>query len=77
MCFRYKAWGSLLGQQLAERDILVACLDYRYLFADSFFLFFNSIIESETLNKPHAQPLLLEPKPKDNWYLISVQAAPY
>lgn len=25
----YKAWGSLLGQQLAERDILVACLDYR------------------------------------------------
>ncbi|GMH20684.1 hypothetical protein Nepgr_022525 [Nepenthes gracilis] len=25
----YKAWGSLLGQQLAERDIIVACLDYR------------------------------------------------
>ncbi|GAB2299904.1 hypothetical protein Dimus_033953 [Dionaea muscipula] len=25
----YKAWGSLLGQQLAERDIMVACLDYR------------------------------------------------
>ncbi|XP_030952723.1 isoprenylcysteine alpha-carbonyl methylesterase ICME isoform X3 [Quercus lobata] len=26
---RYKAWGSLLGQQLAERDIIVACIDYR------------------------------------------------
>ncbi|XP_062150511.1 isoprenylcysteine alpha-carbonyl methylesterase ICME-like [Alnus glutinosa] len=25
----YKAWGSLLGKQLAERDIIVACLDYR------------------------------------------------
>ncbi|KAH9739492.1 isoprenylcysteine alpha-carbonyl methylesterase ICME [Citrus sinensis] len=25
----YKAWGSLLGRQLAERDIIVACLDYR------------------------------------------------
>ncbi|CDP02394.1 unnamed protein product [Coffea canephora] len=25
----YKAWGSLLGQQLAERDIIVASLDYR------------------------------------------------
>lgn len=25
----YKAWGSFLGQQLAERDIIVACLDYR------------------------------------------------
>ncbi|XWS46444.1 hypothetical protein CRYUN_Cryun14cG0067100 [Craigia yunnanensis] len=26
---RYKAWGSLLGLQLAERDIIVACIDYR------------------------------------------------
>ncbi|XP_015583520.1 probable isoprenylcysteine alpha-carbonyl methylesterase ICMEL2 isoform X4 [Ricinus communis] len=26
---RYKAWGSLLGKQLAERDIIVACIDYR------------------------------------------------
>ncbi|KAL9266360.1 putative isoprenylcysteine alpha-carbonyl methylesterase ICMEL2 [Drosera capensis] len=25
----YKAWGSFLGLQLAERDIIVACLDYR------------------------------------------------
>ncbi|KAG6396174.1 hypothetical protein SASPL_142316 [Salvia splendens] len=25
----YKAWGALLGMQLAERDIIVACLDYR------------------------------------------------
>ncbi|XP_047342026.1 isoprenylcysteine alpha-carbonyl methylesterase ICME-like [Impatiens glandulifera] len=25
----YKAWGSLLGQQLCERDIIVACIDYR------------------------------------------------
>ena len=25
----YKAWGSLLGLQLAERDIIVACIDYR------------------------------------------------
>ncbi|KAH9607050.1 hypothetical protein KSS87_013825 [Heliosperma pusillum] len=25
----YKAWGSLLGQQLADRDIIVACIDYR------------------------------------------------
>ncbi|XP_075658068.1 putative isoprenylcysteine alpha-carbonyl methylesterase ICMEL1 isoform X2 [Castanea sativa] len=25
----YKAWGCLLGQQLSERDILVACIDYR------------------------------------------------
>lgn len=25
----YKAWGSLLGKQLAERDIIVACFDYR------------------------------------------------
>lgn len=25
----YKAWGSLLGMQFAERDIIVACLDYR------------------------------------------------
>lgn len=24
-----KAWGSLLGQQLSERDIMVACIDYR------------------------------------------------
>ncbi|GAU40495.1 hypothetical protein TSUD_189760 [Trifolium subterraneum] len=24
----YKAWGSLLGQQLSERDIIVACIDY-------------------------------------------------
>jgi hypothetical protein len=28
---RYKAWGSLLGFQLAERGIIVACIDYRYL----------------------------------------------
>ncbi|KAG4914842.1 hypothetical protein JHK87_052399 [Glycine soja] len=27
----YKAWGSLLGLQLAERGIIVACIDYRYL----------------------------------------------
>ncbi|XP_073273096.1 isoprenylcysteine alpha-carbonyl methylesterase ICME-like isoform X3 [Primulina huaijiensis] len=26
---RYKAWGSLLGLQLAERDIIVASIDYR------------------------------------------------
>ncbi|PIN07459.1 Arylacetamide deacetylase [Handroanthus impetiginosus] len=25
----YKAWGSLLGQQLSERDVIVACIDYR------------------------------------------------
>lgn len=25
----YKAWGSLLGQQLSERDVMVACIDYR------------------------------------------------
>ncbi|KAF9591759.1 hypothetical protein IFM89_007089 [Coptis chinensis] len=25
----YKAWGSLLGLQLADRDIIVACIDYR------------------------------------------------
>ncbi|XP_020222427.1 isoprenylcysteine alpha-carbonyl methylesterase ICME [Cajanus cajan] len=25
----YKAWGSLLGLQLAERGIIVACIDYR------------------------------------------------
>ncbi|KAI4313993.1 hypothetical protein L6164_026936 [Bauhinia variegata] len=25
----YKAWGSLLGLQLADRDIMVACIDYR------------------------------------------------
>ncbi|KAH1076332.1 hypothetical protein AAZX31_19G036800 [Glycine max] len=25
----YKAWGSLLGLQLAERGIMVACIDYR------------------------------------------------
>ncbi|KAM5567591.1 hypothetical protein ABKV19_015589 [Rosa sericea] len=25
----YKAWGSLLGIQLSERDIIVACIDYR------------------------------------------------
>ncbi|WOG93183.1 hypothetical protein DCAR_0312464 [Daucus carota subsp. sativus] len=25
----YKAWGSLLGQQLADREIIVACIDYR------------------------------------------------
>nr|GLL26507.1 probable isoprenylcysteine alpha-carbonyl methylesterase ICMEL2 [Ipomoea trifida] len=25
----YKAWGSLLGRQLSERDIIVACIDYR------------------------------------------------
>ncbi|KAL3631301.1 putative isoprenylcysteine alpha-carbonyl methylesterase icmel1 [Castilleja foliolosa] len=25
----YKAWGSLLGLQLSERDIIVACIDYR------------------------------------------------
>ncbi|CAL5372426.1 unnamed protein product [Camellia sinensis] len=24
----YKAWGALLGKQLAERDIIVACIDY-------------------------------------------------
>ncbi|XP_019224759.1 PREDICTED: probable isoprenylcysteine alpha-carbonyl methylesterase ICMEL1 isoform X2 [Nicotiana attenuata] len=24
-----KAWGSLLGRQLSERDIIVACIDYR------------------------------------------------
>lgn len=29
LIYRYKAWGSLLGMQLAERDIIVACLDYR------------------------------------------------
>lgn len=29
---RYKAWGSLLGQQLSERDVLVACIDYRSAF---------------------------------------------
>ncbi|XP_031273646.1 probable isoprenylcysteine alpha-carbonyl methylesterase ICMEL1 [Pistacia vera] len=25
----YKAWGSLLGQQLSDRGIIVACIDYR------------------------------------------------
>ncbi|EXB72248.1 Isoprenylcysteine alpha-carbonyl methylesterase ICME [Morus notabilis] len=25
----YKAWGSLLGLQLAKKDIIVACIDYR------------------------------------------------
>uniref|UniRef100_A0A7N1A031 protein-S-isoprenylcysteine alpha-carbonyl methylesterase n=1 Tax=Kalanchoe fedtschenkoi TaxID=63787 RepID=A0A7N1A031_KALFE len=25
----YKAWGTLLGQQLSDRDIIVACIDYR------------------------------------------------
>lgn len=25
----YKAWGSLLGLQLVEKDVIVACLDYR------------------------------------------------
>ncbi|KAK6134053.1 hypothetical protein DH2020_032198 [Rehmannia glutinosa] len=25
----YKAWGSLLGQHLSERDVIVACIDYR------------------------------------------------
>ncbi|XP_057765668.1 probable isoprenylcysteine alpha-carbonyl methylesterase ICMEL2 [Salvia miltiorrhiza] len=25
----YKAWGSLLGLQLSDRDIIVACIDYR------------------------------------------------
>eukprot|EP00249_Psilotum_nudum_P018916 c27019_g1_i1 orf=460-1956(+) len=25
----YKAWGALLGQQLAERNVIVACIDYR------------------------------------------------
>uniref|UniRef100_A0A0E0C592 protein-S-isoprenylcysteine alpha-carbonyl methylesterase n=1 Tax=Oryza meridionalis TaxID=40149 RepID=A0A0E0C592_9ORYZ len=25
----YKAWGSLLGRRLAERGIIVACIDYR------------------------------------------------
>ncbi|XP_022149045.1 isoprenylcysteine alpha-carbonyl methylesterase ICME-like isoform X2 [Momordica charantia] len=25
----YKAWGCLLGQQLSERDVIVACIDYR------------------------------------------------
>ncbi|KAF9626047.1 hypothetical protein IFM89_030715 [Coptis chinensis] len=25
----YKAWGSLLGRRLAERDVIVACIDYR------------------------------------------------
>lgn len=27
----YKAWGCLLGQQLSERGIIVACIDYREL----------------------------------------------
>jgi hypothetical protein len=27
---RYKAWGSLLGQQLLERNIIVVCIDYRF-----------------------------------------------
>ncbi|KAL8137725.1 hypothetical protein V2J09_003726 [Rumex salicifolius] len=26
----YKAWGSLLGRHLCERDIIVACIDYRW-----------------------------------------------
>ncbi|ERN11275.1 isoprenylcysteine alpha-carbonyl methylesterase ICME [Amborella trichopoda] len=25
----YKAWGALLGQELAERNVIVACIDYR------------------------------------------------
>ncbi|XP_068637901.1 isoprenylcysteine alpha-carbonyl methylesterase ICME-like [Aristolochia californica] len=25
----YKAWGALLGLELAERDVIVACIDYR------------------------------------------------
>ncbi|KAM7464396.1 hypothetical protein LguiA_032517 [Lonicera macranthoides] len=25
----YKAWGSLLGQQLSDSDVIVACIDYR------------------------------------------------
>jgi hypothetical protein len=27
--FSYKAWGALLGRRLAERGIIVACIDYR------------------------------------------------
>jgi len=28
--FSYKAWGALLGRRLAERGIIVACIDYRF-----------------------------------------------
>ena len=29
LIFSYKAWGALLGRRLAERGIIVACIDYR------------------------------------------------
>jgi hypothetical protein len=28
-CLRYKAWGSLLAQELLDCDIIVTCIDYR------------------------------------------------
>ena len=30
LLFSDKAWGALLGRRLAERGIIVACIDYRY-----------------------------------------------
>ncbi|KAG5393545.1 hypothetical protein IGI04_023508 [Brassica rapa subsp. trilocularis] len=46
---KYKAWGSLLGIQLAERDITVACADYRTN-EFSFFLFSLQARECKTGN---------------------------
>lgn len=49
----YKAWGSLLGQQLSERDIIVACIDYRWCFCNfshkfhHFFLAIHSVFPSK------------------------------
>ncbi|KAG1346918.1 Isoprenylcysteine alpha-carbonyl methylesterase ICME [Cocos nucifera] len=31
----YKAWGALLGRRLAERDIIVACIDYSDMIKDA------------------------------------------
>jgi hypothetical protein len=44
---RYKAWAALLGQQLADHNIIVTCLDYRCpfrLFIRAFLLAASKIL---------------------------------
>lgn len=40
-CGRYKAWGTLLAHQLVDRNIIVACVDYRCFY---FLLWFCSCL---------------------------------
>lgn len=52
LLFSYKAWGALLGRRLAERGIMVACIDYRCLIFMSINLCFPWLLYTSSIDLP-------------------------